>query len=345
MVGNGQPTFHSHPVRSPALLSLLLGALAALGFAPLELWPLTLVGLAGWLLLVHAAPTWRAALWRGWLFGLGHFTINNNWFQHAFDFQDVMPPVLGYVAAVALALYLAVYPALAALLAWRARSERPDASFALVAGAAWIATEWLRAVMFTGYAWDPLAVIWVPVQPVAALSAWVGTYALSGITVAAVALLVTLPLRPWPIVAMLLALDGLLVAQGFSYRSPRTDRPRRSAGPCRSAQCRPGSARRDRRRTDSARADRPHRPARPHLAAGGVARRHGPRFHRLRLPALDLWRPLPAPHPRPAPERARAPRPAHRRRHAVAVRRYRGGRRRLQLADRARRARPHRCTL
>jgi apolipoprotein N-acyltransferase len=204
----------------PALLSLLLGAIAALGFAPLELWPLTLVGLAGWLLLVHAAPSGRAALWRGWLFGLGHFTVNNNWFQHAFDFQDVMPPVLGYFAAVALALYLAVYPALAALIAWRVRSERPDLAFALAAGAAWISTEWLRAVVFTGYAWNPIGVIWVPVQPVAALSAWIGTYALSGLTVVAAALIAAMPLRPWPIVAALVALDALLVAQGFSYRTP-----------------------------------------------------------------------------------------------------------------------------
>ena len=167
----------------PALASLFLGALAALGFAPLDLWPLTLVALAVWLHLIHAAPTGRAALWRGWVFGVGHFTINNNWFQHAFDFQDAMPPVLGYFAAVGLALYLAIYPALAALVAWRFRSQRPDAAFALVAGAAWIATEWLRAVVFTGYAWDPLAVIWVPAPAVPHLAALIGTYALSGLTV------------------------------------------------------------------------------------------------------------------------------------------------------------------
>ena len=129
-------------------------------------------------------PAPRAAAWRGWLFGVGHFTVNNNWFQHAFDFQDAMPPVLGYFAAVALALYLAVYPAVAALVAWRMRGRAgPDTAFALAAGAAWIATEWLRAVMFTGYAWDPLGVIWVPAPAVPHLAALIGTYALSGLTV------------------------------------------------------------------------------------------------------------------------------------------------------------------
>ncbi|MDQ2893893.1 MAG: apolipoprotein N-acyltransferase [Pseudomonadota bacterium] len=173
--------------RYPALTSLVLGAIAATGFAPLQLWPLTLVGFAGWIALVHRAPTIRAALWLGWVFGVGHFTVNNNWFQHAFDFQDKMPPVLGYFAAVGLALYLAVYPAMAAGLAWGLgrRGSRVDLAYLLLFGAAWILTEWLRAVVFTGYAWDPIGVVWVAVLGVARVSGWIGTYALSGLTIVA----------------------------------------------------------------------------------------------------------------------------------------------------------------
>ncbi|WP_419809729.1 apolipoprotein N-acyltransferase [Sphingomonas sp.] len=205
-------------LRFPALFSLALGAIAALGFAPLELWPLTLIGLAGWLFLVHAAPTWRAVAWRGWLFGLGHFTVNNNWIGHAFDLQDTMPHALGYVAPPALALYLALFPMAAALLMWRWRGPKPDAGFALIAGAAWIATECLRGWLFTGYPWDPIAVAWVPVQDVVSGAALVGTYALSGLTVTAAALLLILPRRPWPIAAAagVIALVG--ADHAFSYR-------------------------------------------------------------------------------------------------------------------------------
>jgi len=172
--------------RRPALVAILFGAIAATGFAPWQLWPLTLVGLAALAALVHRAPTLRAAAGIGWCWGLGHFTINNNWFQHAFDFQDKMPPVLGYFAAVALALYLAVFPAMAAAAAWRlGRRGAVDGGYILVFAAAWIASEWLRAVLFTGYAWDPIGVIWLPVIGVARLSAWIGTYALSGVTMLA----------------------------------------------------------------------------------------------------------------------------------------------------------------
>lgn len=222
--------------RFSGLICLLLGAIAACGFAPLELWPLTLGMFALWLWLVHAAATLKPALWRGWLFGVGHFTIANNWIQHAFDFQDKMPPALGYGAVVALALYLAVFPAMAAGLAWRLgrRPERVDAPFILAFGAAWIATEWLRAGLFTGYAWDPLAVMWVPVQPIAWLATFVGTYALSGLTVVLAGSLLLVYQRISPGWAWLGALVGgaTYLAQALSYQllatpwAPPEDYPR-----------------------------------------------------------------------------------------------------------------------
>ena len=126
--GKGSPalsyrsSIEAFPRRYPALAALLLGVAAACGFAPLEYWWLAIAAFAGWIALVHAAPTRGQALWRGWSFGVGHFTINDNWFQHAFTFQDQMPPWLGYAAPFALALYLAVFPALCAGLAWRVRA-------------------------------------------------------------------------------------------------------------------------------------------------------------------------------------------------------------------------------
>jgi len=210
------------------LLPILLGAVAATGFAPLDLWPLTLLAIAWWLRLVHDAPTLRRALLAGWLFGVGHFTVNNNWIQHAFDYQDRMPPVLGYGAVVGLALYLAVYPMLAAGLAWRLASPRssgdadapPGAAFVLVAAAAWIATEWLRSTMFTGYAWDPLGVAWLPILPVARGAAIVGTYAMSGLMVAVAGAILLLVARRWRMPAAVAATVAAVAALGWG-EAPR----------------------------------------------------------------------------------------------------------------------------
>ena len=113
-------------LRYPALLSLLLGALSAIGFAPFDLWPVALGCFAVWMWLVHEAPGLKPALLRGWLFGLGQFAIGNNWLQHPFAFQDAMPQWLGYVGVVLASCYLAIYPMLAAGLAWRFASPRSN---------------------------------------------------------------------------------------------------------------------------------------------------------------------------------------------------------------------------
>lgn len=192
-------------LRYPKLLALAAGALSATGFAPLELWPVTLACLA---LLIHLlqAPGWRAVFARGWLFGLGHFTVGLNWIAHAFTYQDAMPHWFGYGAVVALSLYLAVFPALAGL---PSRLGKSPLSFALFFAAAWIATEWLRATLFTGFAWNPLAAIWVPVLPVAQAAQWTGTYGLSGLTVLAAGGLLMLARRRWAGAALILPLPAL----------------------------------------------------------------------------------------------------------------------------------------
>ncbi|MEG8040826.1 apolipoprotein N-acyltransferase [Sphingomonas sp. LR60] len=212
-------SIEAFPRRYPALAASLLGVAAACGFAPLEYWWLAIAAFAGWIALVHAAPTRGQALWRGWAFGVGHFTINDNWFQHAFTFQDQMPHWLGYAAPFALALYLAVFPALCAGLAWRGRAPWVDAGFVLLFGACWILTEWMRSWLFTGYAWDPLAAIWVPVQPVAWLATLVGTYALSGLTVVAAGGLLLLPAGRKQIAVGIVAFAIITLAVLVSYRS------------------------------------------------------------------------------------------------------------------------------
>ena len=173
-------------IRYPRLAALLCGALAATGFEPLHLWPLALAGLAGLIGLVSRAATARQTLLAGWLFGVAHFTVGNTWIATAFTYQAAMPTWLGLGAVILLACYLAVYPALAALLAWRfARANLGALVCGL--GASWILTEGLRGWIFTGFPWNPLAAIALGPfdRPglAAALLPVMGTYALSGVVV------------------------------------------------------------------------------------------------------------------------------------------------------------------
>ncbi len=169
--------------RRPGLASALLGLIAACGYPPLHAWWIALPALAILIAHIRTVPTWRGAVWRGWVFGLVHLTLANNWIATAFTHQAKMPEVLGWFAVPLLCLYLAVYPALAALIAHLLARRSGPLAFGTVFAAAWIVTEWLRSWVFTGYPWPPLGLIllggWENPGLARALP-WLGTYALSG---------------------------------------------------------------------------------------------------------------------------------------------------------------------
>ncbi|SNT17799.1 apolipoprotein N-acyltransferase [Sphingopyxis indica] len=193
--------------RWPKGLALLLGLVSATGFAPLNLWPLTLLALAGWMLLVARAPRGWRALGIGWAFGVGHFALGLGWIATAFTYQAAMPAWLGWVAVLLLSLYLAVYPALAAWGAWAIRrrvgASRPLARergtpralpyttittpYILGFAALWTITEWLRAWVFTGFAWNPLAAVALAGNVAGVLGEnyleLIGTYGVSGLVI------------------------------------------------------------------------------------------------------------------------------------------------------------------
>ncbi|MCL6249775.1 apolipoprotein N-acyltransferase [Altererythrobacter sp. KTW20L] len=172
--------------RRAALASLGLGVVAATGFQPIGLWPLALLAMGLFAALLPATRSWKQALWLGWLFGLGHFTLGNSWIATAFTYQANMPAVLGWAAVPLIAVYLGIYPALAAGAARAVTRGVRGTAMALAFAAMWIVAEWLRSWVFTGYSWNPFGMVLLgPMDRpgLAALAPWMGTYALSGLAV------------------------------------------------------------------------------------------------------------------------------------------------------------------
>ncbi|MEW4449738.1 apolipoprotein N-acyltransferase [Qipengyuania sp. JC766] len=205
----------------PRLAALVLGALAACGFPPLGLWPLTLLGVAGLVWLVARTDRLRSAFFIGWLWGFAHLTLANNWIATAFTHQAKMPAFLGWFAVPALCLYLALYPGFAALAArWLARrfltgDRRDTATLGIALAGSWIVFEWLRGWVFTGYPWPPLGLAFLGdfgTPGLAVVLPWMGTYALSGLLVLlATGLLVAFLARRWLVGGAALAVIAALM--------------------------------------------------------------------------------------------------------------------------------------
>jgi apolipoprotein N-acyltransferase len=164
-----------------ALYALIAGAVSAFAFEPVGWWPLMLVAIALLCELLDRTKRLGPALLIGFAFGVGQFAVSLNWIATAFTFQANMPAWLGWVAVLLLSLYLAVYPALAAGLAWRLGRDDRVVLVTTLAGA-WALTEWLRGSLFTGFPWNPLAAVMAP-TPLITITPLIGTYGLSLIVV------------------------------------------------------------------------------------------------------------------------------------------------------------------
>ena len=163
------------------LYALITGAASALAFEPVGWWPLMIVAFGVMCeLICRSATPWRGVL-VGYAFGFGQFVVGLNWIATSFTYQAAMPPALGWIAVVLLSLYLAVYPAIAAGLAWKFGRKNRLALLLILAGA-WTITEWLRGTLFTGFPWNPAAAVLAP-TPLLTIAPLIGTYAMSGLVV------------------------------------------------------------------------------------------------------------------------------------------------------------------
>lgn len=184
------------------LLALVAGALLPLAFAPFGLFPLAVLAPA---LLFYSLFELNppAALRRGFLFGLGLFGVGVSWVYVAIaDFSDS-----GVVVAVILTMLfvaaLAAYPTLFAYTAarWWRRGAPPLALWYLVALPAWwLAFEWLRGWLFTGFTWLQLGYSQIQ-SPLAGLAPLLGVYGIGlvlALSAGALAWLLHSGRRAWP---------------------------------------------------------------------------------------------------------------------------------------------------
>lgn len=162
------------------------GLLQTASFAPLNAWPLQILGLALLVVALHGAPPWRAA-WLGWCFGFCWLSSGMWWLFISMHQFGNLPAPLAAAAVALLASALALYYALAAALWSRlcALPAHPSAATdALLFAACWTLAELARGVLLTGFPWiaggyahtdGPLAAWapWIGVYGIAALAAWI----------------------------------------------------------------------------------------------------------------------------------------------------------------------------
>ena len=112
--------------------------------------------------------------------GLLYFAGTVYWTSSVLAVFGGMPMALAIAAMLLLSAYLAIYPAIAAMILARliARAGRSALYFAPFV---WVASEYLRGFLFGGFPWVPLGNSQVTVLPVAQVASVLGVYGLSAL--------------------------------------------------------------------------------------------------------------------------------------------------------------------
>ena len=203
--------------RSPYIklsLSLLLGAVLVLAFAPFYLWPLAILVPAGLFWLNRDETSLARLFLSGWLFGIGYVGCGVYWIYNSLHDFGMAPPLVAGGITGLMAVYLALTPGLVLVfwgLAQRLLGNRGIWLLPLL----WFGLEWFKGWFATGMPWLSLGYSQTP-SPLSGFAPLVGVYGIGALCILmAVALLVGLRERRYSMLVLILAipLSGWLLQQ------------------------------------------------------------------------------------------------------------------------------------
>ena len=160
------------------LLSLVAGALAVAGFAPLNAWPLPILSLAVLFGLLARTSSLRAGFLIGLVWGLGFFIAGVSWVFISLSVYGGMAAWLAALATLLFCAFLALFPATVGALQAR-WPVSPTLRLLLLIPLMWGATEWVRGWIFTGFPWLVMGYSQVPDSPLAGYAPLAGVYGVS----------------------------------------------------------------------------------------------------------------------------------------------------------------------
>lgn len=169
------------------LVALAAGMTVPLGFAPYGWFVLPWAAFAVWMLItLHVSA--RRAVWLGWVFGFGMFATGVYWVHISIHLYGNASLWLALLSMFLLAAYLSLYPALASWLLATLKSGSRAVNLLIVAPAAWVAGEWLRGWLLTGFPWLDLGYSQID-SPLASVAPWFGVYGVGLLTLSVSGLL------------------------------------------------------------------------------------------------------------------------------------------------------------
>jgi len=131
--------------------ALLSGCLVPLSFAPFNIWPLGILALTIFALLINQQSA-KAVWWRSWCFGVGMYGVGVSWVYVSISGFGGAPVPLAIFLVMVFVFFMATVFGLPFYAFGRWFSRHP-LSLLIAFPAIWLLGEWLRTWLFTGFPW------------------------------------------------------------------------------------------------------------------------------------------------------------------------------------------------
>ncbi len=205
------------------VLASVLGFFAMLALPPIYAVIFLIPAFTGLVWLIQASTSLRSAFSIGWWFGFGYFVAGLYWIGIALWIKAAQFGWLIPFAVIGLPAILAIFIGFVTMLTKKVSDWIASWGLILVLGSLWVAFEWIRGWVFTGFPWNLIGSVWTFSDSMIQLAAVTGVYGLSFITVCAAAMPAVLTekavLKPVATRAVIVCVIGLcLIGAGGALR-------------------------------------------------------------------------------------------------------------------------------
>ena len=195
--------------------AFLAGGLAAAALPPTYILPALLISFPIFQWLIEASRSWKQAFGDGWWFGFGHFVAGLYWIGFSLLVDGDRFAWLYPFAVLCIPAGIALYTGFVAVLV---RLAPAGAACVIALASVWTLIEWVRGLLFTGFPWNSIGVVWTATDATMQFAAMGGMYGLSFLTVLVAASPAVLArgrgTRPLILPALSVIIVGLLWAGG-----------------------------------------------------------------------------------------------------------------------------------
>jgi len=134
------------------LIALFSGLLFPLGFAPFDIWPLTILSLS-LILYLTGKTSLKQAFLVGWIYGIGLWGLGVSWVYVSIYYHGNQGLVGSLIITFVFVSLLSLYTGLVTYLFIKLKTNNEYLDYLIFFPVVWVSIEVLRSYLFTGFPW------------------------------------------------------------------------------------------------------------------------------------------------------------------------------------------------